>query len=165
MLGGTHNYGVPRWLRRWRIRLQCWRPGFNPWIGKISWRRAWQYSCLENPMDRGAWWATVPGGAKSRPWPSSWTMSTHRELQLVPLYRWKNQNSEMLSNFPRVTQLVRGKTQACTWFSNPKPMLLISLLCFTKRRISFSQKQSTWCQKKGFQQSEANAYVLTKPLQ
>ena len=20
-----------------------------------------QYSCLENPMDRGAWWATVPG--------------------------------------------------------------------------------------------------------
>ena len=20
-----------------------------------------QYSCLENPVDRGAWWATVPG--------------------------------------------------------------------------------------------------------
>ena len=25
-----------------------------------------QYSCLENPMDRGAWWATVHGGAKRR---------------------------------------------------------------------------------------------------
>ena len=25
-----------------------------------------QYSCLENPMDRKAWWATVPGVAKSR---------------------------------------------------------------------------------------------------
>ena len=24
-----------------------------------------QYSCLENPMDRGAWWATVHGIAKS----------------------------------------------------------------------------------------------------
>ena len=24
-----------------------------------------QYSCLENPMDRGAWWATVLGVAKS----------------------------------------------------------------------------------------------------
>ena len=24
-----------------------------------------QYSCLENPMDRGAWWATVRGDAKS----------------------------------------------------------------------------------------------------
>ena len=26
-----------------------------------------RYSCLENPMDRGAWWATVHGVAKS--WP------------------------------------------------------------------------------------------------
>ena len=25
-----------------------------------------QYSCLENPMDRGAWRATVPGVAKSQ---------------------------------------------------------------------------------------------------
>ena len=25
-----------------------------------------QYSCLENPMDHGAWWATVHGAAKSR---------------------------------------------------------------------------------------------------
>ena len=25
-----------------------------------------QYSCLENPMDRGVWWATVHGLAKSR---------------------------------------------------------------------------------------------------
>ena len=24
-----------------------------------------QYSCLENPMDRGAWWATVRGVAES----------------------------------------------------------------------------------------------------
>ncbi|MCH3754006.1 hypothetical protein LZB89_09000, partial [Campylobacter coli] len=23
-----------------------------------------QYSCLENPMDRGAWWATVHWGSK-----------------------------------------------------------------------------------------------------
>ena len=25
-----------------------------------------QYLCLENPMDQGAWWATVPGVAKSQ---------------------------------------------------------------------------------------------------
>ena len=25
-----------------------------------------QYSCLENSMDRGAWWATVDGAAKSQ---------------------------------------------------------------------------------------------------
>ena len=26
-----------------------------------------EYSCLENPMDRGAWWAIVHGVAKSEP--------------------------------------------------------------------------------------------------
>ena len=25
-----------------------------------------QYSCLENPIDRGAWWATVRGVSKSQ---------------------------------------------------------------------------------------------------
>ena len=25
-----------------------------------------QYSCLENPIDRGAWWATVQGVAKGQ---------------------------------------------------------------------------------------------------
>ena len=25
-----------------------------------------QYSCLENPMDRGTWWATVHGVAKGQ---------------------------------------------------------------------------------------------------
>ena len=34
------------------------------WVKKVPWRQEWlplQYSCLENPMDRGAWWATVHG--------------------------------------------------------------------------------------------------------
>ena len=30
-----------------------------------------QHSCLENPMDRGAWWAAVHGVAKSRTWLSN----------------------------------------------------------------------------------------------
>ena len=30
------------WLRWWRICLQCRRPRFDPWVGKISWRREWQ---------------------------------------------------------------------------------------------------------------------------
>ena len=25
--------------------------GFDPWVREIPWRREWQYSCLENPMD------------------------------------------------------------------------------------------------------------------
>ena len=30
---------VPWWLSWQRIRLQCGRPGFTPWVGKIPWRR------------------------------------------------------------------------------------------------------------------------------
>ena len=35
-----------------------------------------QYSCLENPMDGGAWWATVHGVAKSRTRLSDFTSLT-----------------------------------------------------------------------------------------
>ena len=30
------------WLRWLSICLQCRRPGFDPWVGKIPWRRKWQ---------------------------------------------------------------------------------------------------------------------------
>ena len=36
-----------------------------------------QYSCLENPMDRGAWWAAVHGVAKSRTWLSNPIFTFH----------------------------------------------------------------------------------------
>ena len=43
-------------------------PGFNPWVGKIPWRRKWQPTPLFLPgefLDRGAWRATVHGVTKS----------------------------------------------------------------------------------------------------
>ena len=47
-----------------------------------------QYSCLENPKDRGAWWAAVHGAAKS------WTrlhlfftfMRWRRKWQPIPVF-------------------------------------------------------------------------------
>ena len=36
-----------------------------------------QYSCLENPMDGGAWWAVVHGVSKSRTWLSDFTVTFH----------------------------------------------------------------------------------------
>ena len=59
---------LPWWLRWWRICLQCRRPMFNSWVGKICWRRKWQPTPVFLPgefHDRGAWWATVYGVAKS----------------------------------------------------------------------------------------------------
>ena len=45
---------LPLQLSWLRIRLQCYRPGFNPWVRKIPWRGKGyplQYSGLENTMD------------------------------------------------------------------------------------------------------------------
>ena len=36
-----------------------------------------QYSCLENPMNRGAWWAAVHGVSKSRTQLSDFTFTFH----------------------------------------------------------------------------------------
>ena len=53
---------------------QCRRPKrweFDPYVRKIpggGHDNPLQYSCLENPMDRGAWQATVHGVAKSWIW-------------------------------------------------------------------------------------------------
>ena len=42
-----------------------------------------QYSCLENPMDRGTWWATVRRVAKS--WTQVKIPSTHACLYIYML--------------------------------------------------------------------------------
>ena len=48
---------------------RCRRCGFDPWVGKIPWRRAWQPTPVflpGEPHDRGAWQATAYGFTKSR---------------------------------------------------------------------------------------------------
>ena len=41
-----------------------------------------QYSCLENPMDGGAWWATVHGVAKSQTRLSDITSSSEERVKV-----------------------------------------------------------------------------------
>ena len=55
-----------------------------------------QYSCLENPMDRGVWQATVHGAAKNQIWLSSSACAcarahthTHTHTHHMP-YKWLN---------------------------------------------------------------------------
>ena len=61
--GKEHPTPTPRQCRR------CKRRGFDPCVGKIPGvenSNPLQYSCLENPMDRGAWRATVHGVTNSQ---------------------------------------------------------------------------------------------------
>ena len=52
--------------------------GSIPWSGRSPGEgngNPLQYSCLENPTDRGAWWATIHGVAKSRTQLSDFTFT------------------------------------------------------------------------------------------
>ena len=55
--------GLPWWLRPSRIHLQCSRPGFDPWVGKIPWRREWQPTPVFLP--RKILGTGKPGGLQS----------------------------------------------------------------------------------------------------
>ena len=58
--GGTTDKELACQGKRWR---------FNPWVWETSgleYGNPLQYSCLENSMDRGAWWATVHRVAKGQ---------------------------------------------------------------------------------------------------
>ena len=63
---------LPRWHSGKESGCQCRRHKrrrFHPCVAKIPWRKngnPFQFSCLENPMDRGSWWATVHGVARSQ---------------------------------------------------------------------------------------------------
>ena len=41
-----------------------WRPGFNPWVGKIPWRRAWQNTPVFLPGESP--WTAEPGGLQPK---------------------------------------------------------------------------------------------------
>ena len=60
--------GFPKWLRGSEFTCQAGDAGSIPGSGRPPGKRngnPFQYSCLGNPMDRGAWWA-VHGAEKSR---------------------------------------------------------------------------------------------------
>ena len=63
-LPGGNHYEQPYYYAHMNIgeasQVAPVRLGFNPWVGSSP----LQYSCLESPMDRGAWWARVHGGHK-----------------------------------------------------------------------------------------------------
>ena len=55
-------------------------PRFDLWVGKtpgVGNGNPFQYSCLENPMDRGAWRTTVHGAAE---WDRTEHTHTHTPL-------------------------------------------------------------------------------------
>ena len=87
------------------------RHKFDPWVRKIPEvgnGNPFQYSCLKNSMDRGAWWAAVHGIAESwtrwkqlsthnHVYESSAYTHTHTHIRFIPLAIALNRFSMLLS--------------------------------------------------------------------
>ena len=61
-----YSVGITRGVSLEGFTCQCWRGRkhrFDPWVGKIPWRRKWQPTPIFFPriLDRGAWRVAVPG--------------------------------------------------------------------------------------------------------
>ena len=84
----------PWWLRWQRICLQCRRPGFNPWIRKIPWRRQWHPTPVLLPGKSHGWRSLVgctPWGHKSRTRLSDFTFTFHfhaleKDMATTPVF-------------------------------------------------------------------------------
>ena len=63
-----------------------------------------QYFCLENPMDRGVWWAILHGVAKSQTRLSDWTTKTK-------MHEWMNEVKNQILNFQKPANKQRKKLQ------------------------------------------------------
>ena len=63
------------------------RCGFDPWVGKIPWKKKWQPSLVFLPgksMDTGAWWAIAHGVTKSQHnWAHEQVVSGHQLLGYI----------------------------------------------------------------------------------
>ena len=62
-------FGLPWWLSGKESTCNVGNEDSIPWLGISPGEgigNPLQYSCLENPMDRGAWWAIVHGITKNR---------------------------------------------------------------------------------------------------
>ena len=107
-----------------------------------------QYSCLENPMERGAWWAMVRGVTKSRTWLSDWAC-THMQHNIAVLYCTfslggvrrslfyrRGTNTEKIRKFPS-DSVLSGRARSWTQDQHWEPYSLHSLLQKMGRWLSW----------------------------
>ena len=96
--------GFPWWLRGKESSCNAGEPGLMPGSGRSLWEgngNPLQYSCLENPMDRGAWRAIVHGAANS--WTQLKQLSTRacmrqtQSFESVKWYSWMTAGAQWIA--------------------------------------------------------------------
>ena len=128
-----------------------------------------QYSCLENPMDGGAWWAAVHGVARSQTWLSNFTFTFHFPLSCIGEGNGNPLQCSCLENlrdrgawWPAVSGVTQSKTrlkqlssissssrQKLTEFSQENTLVTANALFQQHRRRLYTWTASDgqqWCQ-------------------
>ena len=100
--------GLPLWLSWLRIRPQCGRPGFNPWVRKIPWRR----ERLPTPVI----WPGELHGLYSRC--ARKESDTTEQLSLSHVI-YSHGYSVLLSNYKSLQSCLSSKGKERKAFSNP----------------------------------------------
>ena len=109
---GHQERGLPRWLSSKESACQCRRQEFNPWVGKIPWRREWQ----PTPV-------FLPG-------------KSHGQGSLAGSSPWGHKDSDTTERIRREQRFLSPWTSLMIWtsvFSRSLPVLLM-ISYFRKQR-------------------------------
>ena len=93
-----------------------------------------QYSCLENPMDGGAWWAAVHGVAEGGTQLSDFTFTFHfraleKEMAIhSSVLAWRIPGTGEPVGLPSMGSQSRTVKRQCRVTTNPR-LLQVSTLC------------------------------------
>ena len=137
--GGNQAYrykrGLSRWLSAKESACNAGEAGSMPGFGRSPGGEngnPLQYSCLGNSTDRGAWWATIQGVAKSQTWLRKYTHTLlwHRAFsfghfppdqdRVDPLQRW---SSLSCGSAPTLTPHQPGRYRNWNLRSQPDQIL------------------------------------------
>ena len=109
-----------------------------------------QYSCLENPMDRGAWWAAVHGVVKRLMWLGDFTFTFHfhaleKEMAtLSSVLAWRIPGTEEPGGLPSMGSHRVGDNWSD--LAAAAAYIYMYLYCWCKSNCSFAVLNfAVWC--------------------
>ena len=111
-LGKMNMFMLTWWLRWWRTCLQRRRPGFDPWVGKIPWRREWLPTLVFLPREFHGQRSLVGYSPRGHRVGHNWSDLACRSLSPTPSCKPPSSQKDMrnLWGFPGGSG---GKESAC----------------------------------------------------
>ena len=105
-----------------------------------------QHSCLENPMDGGAWYAAVHGVAKSRTWLSDFTFNRELEYITFKVVRVKLGRKWATSLSLSCIGEGNGNPLQCSCLENPREGGAWWAAVYWGHRVGHDWSDLAWCE-------------------